>query len=212
MLCFGKLGTIWYGFSFPGAASVFHVSPGLAMYRVKQKWGKREGEDRRLSHVALFLYRIRSQAQLNLEVASGAEKCWSRHLTMIMMNSKWGLVPCGFLISLNYSDQFSVDPAVAPINATGHQLVTLRRSISAEETAQFFDPLMGSKYCTTYFIAFVVFLASLYFLVYRIRCRFPTSATVYFTLRFTSCWHQWQKRRRVRSESSPSSCAVKAHV
>ena len=74
------------------------------------------------------------------------------------------MVPCGFLISLNCLDQFPVDPAIAPINATGHQLVTMCRSICAEERAQVLDLLMGSKYLTTYFIAFVVFLSSLYFL------------------------------------------------
>ena len=76
-----------------------------------------------------------------------------------------GLVPCGFLISLNCLDHFPVDPAVAQINATGHQLVTLCRSICAEERAQILDPLMGSKCLTTYFMAFVVFLFSLCFLI-----------------------------------------------
>ena len=55
------------------------------------------------------------------------------------------MAPCGFLIPLNFLDQFPVDPAIAPISATGHQLVTLWRSICAEERAQFSDPLMGSK-------------------------------------------------------------------
>ena len=54
------------------------------------------------------------------------------------------MVPCGFLISLNCLDHFAVDPAIAPISATGHQLVTLCNSICAEEKAQFLDPLMGS--------------------------------------------------------------------
>ena len=75
-----------------------------------------------------------------------------------------GFVPCGFLFSLNCLDHFPVDPAIAPINATGHQLVTMCRSICAEERAQILDPLMGSKCLTTYFMAFVVFLFSLYLL------------------------------------------------
>ena len=56
-----------------------------------------------------------------------------------------GLTPCEFLISLNCWDHFPVDPAIAPVRATGHQLVTLCRSICAEARAQILDPLMGSK-------------------------------------------------------------------
>ena len=66
---------------------------------------------------------------------------------MVLMNSNedaLGLVPCGFLISLNCLDHFPVRPAINPTNATGHQLVTLCRSISAEEGAQILDPLMVS--------------------------------------------------------------------
>ena len=75
------------------------------------------------------------------------------------------MVPCGFLISLNWLDHFPVDPAIAPISAIGHQLVTLcRRSIFAGERAQILDTLMGSKCLTTYFIASVTFFSSLYFL------------------------------------------------
>ena len=73
-----------------------------------------------------------------------------------------GLVPCVFLISLNCLDQFPVDPAVAPINATGHQLVTLCRSICVEDRAQLLDPIMGNKWLTACFMAFVVFFLSLY--------------------------------------------------
>ena len=50
-------------------------------------------------------------------------------------------VPFGFLISLNCLDHFPVDPAIAPISATGHQLVTLCRSFCAEERSQILDPL-----------------------------------------------------------------------
>ena len=93
---------------------------------------------------------------------------------MVMMTSNedtLGLVPCGFLISLNSLDHFPVDPAIAPVKATGHQLVTLCRFICAEERAQMLYPLMGSKYLTTYFMTFVAFLSSLYFPVHRISCR-----------------------------------------
>ena len=71
---------------------------------------------------------------------------------MITLNSNEdmsGLVPCGILISLKCLDQFPVDPKIPPINATGHQLVTLCRAICSEERAQVLDQLMGSKYYTS---------------------------------------------------------------
>ena len=42
------------------------------------------------------------------------------------------------------SDHFSADPAITPINATGHQLVSLCRSVCAEERAQILDPIVTS--------------------------------------------------------------------
>ena len=65
----------------------------------------------------------------------------------------------------NCLDNFPVDPALAPIIATGHQLVTLCRSICAEKRAQFLDPLVWSKCLTTSLIASVIFLSALYFLL-----------------------------------------------
>ena len=41
-------------------------------------------------------------------------------------------------------DHFSADPAITPINATGHQLVSLCRSVCAEERAQILDPIVTS--------------------------------------------------------------------
>ena len=41
-------------------------------------------------------------------------------------------------------DHFSADPAITPINAIGHQLVSLCRSVCAEERAQILDPVMTS--------------------------------------------------------------------
>ena len=55
---------------------------------------------------------------------------------------------------LNCLDHFAVDPAITPVRATGHQLVTLCRSVCAEERAQILDPLMGSKCFTMCFITF----------------------------------------------------------
>ena len=53
-------------------------------------------------------------------------------------------------------DHFAVDPAITPVRATGHQLVTLCRSVCAEERAQILDPLMGSTYLTHSFNNFQV--------------------------------------------------------
>ena len=42
-------------------------------------------------------------------------------------------------------DHFNNDPVAAPIHATGHQIVTLCRSVCAEERAQILEPIMSSK-------------------------------------------------------------------
>ena len=57
---------------------------------------------------------------------------------MVIINSNEDtlcLVPSKFLISLNCLDNFPVDPAFPQVRATGHKLVTLCRSICAEEGA-----------------------------------------------------------------------------
>ena len=41
-------------------------------------------------------------------------------------------------------DHFSADPAIKPINATGHQLISLCRSVCAETRAQILDPMVTS--------------------------------------------------------------------
>ena len=54
-------------------------------------------------------------------------------------------VPRRFLISIVFVlDHFSADPAITPINATGHQLVRLCRSVCAEERAQILEPVVTS--------------------------------------------------------------------
>ena len=54
-------------------------------------------------------------------------------------------VPRWFLISFVFLlDHFSADPAITPINATGRQLVSLCRSVCAEERAQILDPIVTS--------------------------------------------------------------------
>ena len=54
---------------------------------------------------------------------------------------------CSSFLVLVVSDHFSNDLVATPINATGHQLVTLCRSIGAEERAQILELSMSSKYC-----------------------------------------------------------------
>ena len=52
-------------------------------------------------------------------------------------------VPRWFLISIVFVlNHFSADPAITPISATGHQLVSLCRSVCAEERAQILDPIV----------------------------------------------------------------------
>ena len=78
-----------------------HVFPRLAMCQQRPKWITWEGESRPSSHVVLCRYRVRNQAQLMLEATSKVEWCWSRPLTMLILNSNedtLGLFPYGFLI------------------------------------------------------------------------------------------------------------------
>ena len=61
---------------------------------------------------------------------------------------KWGYLRFGSLwVPHLFSclDHFAVDPAITPVRATGHQLVTICRSVCAEEKSQILDPLMGIK-------------------------------------------------------------------
>ena len=54
-------------------------------------------------------------------------------------------VPRWFLISFVFVlDHFSADPAITPINATGHQLVSLGQTVCAAERAQIHDPIVTS--------------------------------------------------------------------
>ena len=58
---------------------------------------------------------------------------------------------------LNCLDHFAVDPVITPVNATGHQLVTLCRSVGAEERAQILDPLMGIECFSMRFMSSLAF-------------------------------------------------------
>ena len=48
------------------------------------------------------------------------------------------------LAFLLFADQFGTDPAATVIRATGHQLVSLCRSVCEEEKAQLLSPLTNS--------------------------------------------------------------------
>ena len=66
-----------------------------------------------------------------------------------MYHFRCGFSCCSMIAPLFFvpvvSDHFSNDSVATPINATGHQLVTLCRSICAEETSQILEPLRSSK-------------------------------------------------------------------
>ena len=49
-----------------------------------------------------------------------------------------------FTIFVSFADQFVTDPAATVIRATGHQIVSLCRSVCQEEKAQLPSPLMNS--------------------------------------------------------------------
>ena len=53
------------------------------------------------------------------------------------------LAPSFYHISL-FVDQFVTDPAATVIRATGHQMVSLCRSVCEEEKAHLLFPLMSS--------------------------------------------------------------------
>ena len=145
LLCFGKLGTLYYGFSFAGAAGDIPCFSGAGDVSTEAEVRHK----RRRKHAVITRRFVPlSQAQLSLELTSGAEKNWNRPLTLVMLISSedtLGLVPCGLRILLNCLGHFPHDPAFTPVRDTGHQLLTLCRSVCAEEKAQILDPLMGSK-------------------------------------------------------------------
>ena len=76
---------------------------------------------------------------------------------------------CSSFLVLVVSDHFSNDPVATPINATGHQLVTLYRSICAEKRAQILEPLMAVSFVAvpSTYVPWLVFILCL--VVHRIR-------------------------------------------
>ena len=69
---------------------------------------------------------------------------------MVIFVQKWGIYKyCSMLAPSFYHiscvvDQFVTDAAVTVIRASGHQMVSLWRSVCEEEKAQLLSPLMNS--------------------------------------------------------------------
>ena len=63
------------------------------------------------------------------------------HIICILMM----LPDCSSFLVFVILDHFENDAVVTPIHATGHQLVTLCRSVCAEERAQILEPIMSRK-------------------------------------------------------------------
>ena len=74
--------------------------------------------------------------------------CWKKPSTLVCITSgvriRVSNIAPDFLCFV-ILDHFNDDPVATPIRATGHQLVTLCRSVCAEERAQILEPIMSSK-------------------------------------------------------------------
>ena len=151
VLYFGKFATIHYELSFPGAAS-----DGPCFFET--------GDVSTEAEVRHMRRRMQAVITLRLVPLSGQDPgpvhVGSHERSRVMLEQafedgniefNWGYL---WFVSLwvphllNCLDHFAVDPAITPVRAIGHQLVTLCRSVCAEERSQILDPLMGSK-CPT---------------------------------------------------------------
>ena len=98
VLYFGKFTTIHYELPFPGATSdgPCFSETGDVSTEAEVRYMRRRKQA--ASHVVLCRCRVKNQAQLMLQATSEAEWCWSRPLTMVILNSNediLGLVPYG---------------------------------------------------------------------------------------------------------------------
>ena len=128
------------------------------------------------------------------------ESCWKRPSTMVAS------LDCSSILELVVLGHFSNDPAVTPINATGHQVVTLCRSVCAEKIAQLLEPLMCSRYYrrTVHVCSLVFFIVCL--IVHRIRWRFGSCGThgaEFVTYCASTIWNNWCRRGWNRREWAP---------
>ena len=149
VLDFGKFATIQCELSFPGAASdgpcFSEAGDASTETEVRHTWRRKQ---------AVITRRL---VPLSDEEPSPVD-AGSHERSRVMLEQvfddgniefKWGCfrfaslwVP-HLLICL---DHFAVDPAITPVRAAGHQLVTQCRSVCAGERAQILDTLLGSKY------------------------------------------------------------------
>ena len=87
---------------------------------------------------------------LLVAATSAVVSCWKKPSTLVCITSgvriRVSNIAPHFLCFV-ILDRFNDDPVATPIHATGHQLVTLCRSVCAEERAQILEPIMSSKYC-----------------------------------------------------------------
>ena len=154
------------------------------------------------SRDVLCPFRVISESQLNVGATIEVEHCSSKRLTVIPIISNediTSLVPWHFLIPLNFVlDSSFVEHAVTLINATRYQLVTVCRSIYAEETAQ----VTGLR------------LSSFRFIIsaHRARCRADLSVTSCFDLWSSCSGNQWYRSRWVPSWPTLSKSAFQVNV
>ena len=142
------------------------------------------------------------QCLLPVAATNAVESCWKGPSTMecIISDEHFQVTfhGCSKFLEFVVSNQFSNDPAVTPIIATGHQLVTLCRSICAKERAEILEALTSSRFChRTVHVSSLVCLS-----VYRIRWRFGsggahgTDLVSSFVPIIWNIWHQWQWKWR----------------
>ena len=165
VLDFGKFATIHYELSFPGAASdgpcfseAGNVSTEAEMRHMRR---------RKQAVITRRLVPLPGQEPGPVDVGS-------HERSRVMLEQafddgniefKWGYLRFDSLWVphlLNCLDHFAVGPAITPVRATGHQLLTLCRSVCVEERAQILDPLTGSKYLTMCFYSSLGLFSSLY--------------------------------------------------
>ena len=157
VLCFGKFATIYYEISFPGAAS---DGPCFSEAGdVSTEAEVRHMRRRKQAVITRRLLPLSGQEPGPVDVGSH-----ERNRVMLEqafddgnIEFKLGYLRFGSLWVprlLNCLDHFAVDPAITPLRAAGHQLMTLCRSVCVEERAQILDPLMGIKCLTMGIITF----------------------------------------------------------
>ena len=151
MLYFGKIAIMDYELSFTGAVS---DGPGFSEAGdVSREAEVRHMRRRRQAVITRRPVPLSGQEPSPVDVGSHERSrvMLEKAVDDGNIKFKWGSFRFGSLWVphlLNCLDHFAVDPAITPVRASGHQLVTLCRSVCAEERSQILDPLMGSK-CPT---------------------------------------------------------------